>query len=241
MQLPKSCFSLAAAMACLTASAQAVTSFTETFNTNASNWLNGVSEAPTYNTTGGVGDSGYISYNLATHTSGTSGSFDSPPLQLFFRGNTHSTVPANGASGNAFAGNWLADGATVTTMTVSVRHNYSTSLNFYSRIGSGGGAGASLAYDPQFEIAPNTWTTVTIPIMDGNPPFLSYGAGNFTSAFGGVLNVQLGFYLPPSTTFTNLRMDVDNVSVTVVPEPASLGLIALGGLGVLVRRRRSAL
>jgi hypothetical protein len=32
---------------------------------------------------------------------------------------------------------------------------------------------------------------------------------------------------------------LDNIELSVVPEPATMSLLALGGLGVLIRRRRS--
>jgi hypothetical protein len=213
-----------------TASA-AVVEYTETFDTNASGWLNGVSAAPTYNATGGVGNSGYIAYTTS-FTSGTAGSFGAPPLQVLFRGND-----AANASGDAFVGNWLTAG--VQSFSVTVRHNYTSTLNLYARFDAGFGAGASLAADPAYAIAPNTWTTITVPITDSNPPFSSYGAGSFSSVFANVQNVQLGLYVPPSTTFTDLRMDLDNVKVAI-PEPTSVGLLA-GGAGMLMfRRRRNA-
>ncbi len=231
---------LALALALTTGSASAVTAFTETFNTGANGWLTGTSVAPTYNATGGVGDSGYISFTH-TFTSGTSGTGGSPPLQLMFRGNN-----AADASGDAFVGNWINDG--VQSLTLTVRHNYSTSLNFYSRIASlsTSGRGASLA--PQGYLIPaNTWTTITIQIADNlfdagtnpNGTFLSYGAGNFNTVFSDIQDLQFGFYVPASTTLTNFRMDIDNVSVAVVPEPASLGLVAFAGAGFVLRRRRA--
>lgn len=213
----------------LASAASAVTTFTETFGSSASNWLTGASGAPTYNATGGIGDSGYISYT-STFTSGATGGFPgASPLQLLFRGNN-----AANASNGAFVGNWLADGAQ--TLTVSVRHNYASTLNLYARLDAGAGAAASLAQDPSFAIAPDTWTTLTIPIVNSNPPFVSFGAGTFSAVFGNVQNVQLGLYVPASTTFTNLKIDLDNVAI-VTPEPASLGALALGA--TFLRRRRA--
>ena len=229
MSLSKSRLLPALALACLTASASAVTSFTETFNTNASNWLNGASAAPTYSSTGGVSNSGFVSYT-STFSSAATGSFGASPLQILFRGNSGSS-----ASGGAFTGNWITSG--VESITVSVRHNYTTSLNLYARLDAGSGRAASLADTSLYAVAPNTWTTISIPIVDTNPPFLSYGAGTFSTVFSNIQNVQLGFYLPASTTFTNFEMAVDNIAVTV-PEPASFALAALG-LGALTLRRRS--
>jgi len=212
-------------------SASAVTSFTETFNTNASGWINGANGAVTYNSNGGVGNSGYISYT-STFTSGASGSFGAPPLALLLRGNN------GAASGSAFAGDWVASG--VTSLTVSVMHNYTSDLTLYARLDAGSGRAASLASDGAYTVAPNTWTTITIPIIDSNPPFLSYGAGTFSTVFSNIQNVQLGFYVPANTTFTNFTISADNISLNAVPEPASLGLAAAGALGFLARRRRSA-
>lgn len=221
---------LALTLALATGSASAVTNFTETFNTDASNWLNNASGAPAYFATGGIGDSGYISYTAPDFNSGTGGFGD--PLQLMFRGNN-----AANASGDAFVGNWMADG--VLTLSLAVRHNYGSSLNFYTRIAGVGGAGASLANIASYAIAPNVWTTITIPITDSNPPFASYGPSTFNGTFTNVQNLQFGLYLPASTDFSNLRMDLDNVAVAV-PEP-STAISLIGGLGLLLLHRRRRL
>lgn len=218
----------ALALSTMPGSARAVGAFTETFDTNASNWLNVASTAPTWNATGGVGNSGYISYSQS-FTSGGSGPFGSPPLQLYFRGND-----ANNASGDAFVGNWIASG--IQSMSVAVRHNYGSALSLYARLDGGAGQAASLASVYTIP-AGSAWTTITIPITDANPPFLSYGAGTFASVFDGILNLQLGLYVPPGTSFTDLRMDLDNVAI---PEPTSLSLIGLGLGALLVGRRRAA-
>lgn len=223
---------LLGSMLALTASSSfAIVSFTETFNTDASNWLNGESTAPTYHATGGVEDSGYISYTPADFNSGAGGFGD--PLALFFRGNASAD-----ASGDAFVGNWLADN--VQTFSVAVRHNYSSDLTFYSRIAGFGGAGASLANDALYTIAPNTWTTITIAIEDSNPPFASYGSSSFSGVFSNVQNLQLGMYLPANTDFSGLTMGIDNVGVAV-PEPSTYALITgVAVAGMLLLRRRKA-
>lgn len=231
---------LALALALTTGSASAVTSFTETFDTGANGWLKNTSPtaAADHFTTGGVGNSGYISFTH-TFTSGTSGTGGGPPLQLMFRGNN-----AADASGDAFVGNWINDG--VQFLSLTIRHNYSTSLNFYSRIAATAGGGASLNVLPEFLIPANTWTTINIPIINDlydaenntDATFLSYGAGTFNSVFTNIHDLQFGFYVPASTTFTNFTVDLDNVSL-VVPEPASLGLVAFAGAGFMLRRRRT--
>jgi hypothetical protein len=222
-------FSLfAAGFALAGGSALAVSSFTETFDTSAGNWLNGASTAPTFNATGGVDNSGFISFSPADFNSGSGGFGD--PLAIFFRGNASAD-----ASGDAFVGDWL--GAGVVTLSLSIQHNYGTPLNFYARLAGTGGAGASLANSAAYTVAPNTWTPITITITDSNPPFASYGSSTFNGVFTNVQNLQFGFYLPPNTDISGLTVGVDNVTTTV-PEPTAAVLVGLGlGLAALRRRR----
>jgi hypothetical protein len=219
-----------AAALILTVQARAlVNPFTEEFTTNASGWLSFSNTAPNWLTNGGVGDSGYISYSL-TFTSPVSGPFGGPPQQIMFRGNA-----ANDASGDAFVGNWLSGG--VTFLTLAVRHNYTETLNFYARFDAGSGRAASSAFDVSFAIpSTNTWTTVTIPIVNSNPPFVSYGAGTFNSVFTNIQNLQFGVYAPTNTVFTDFRLDIDDVSV--VPEPSTWALLACAAAALAGGRLR---
>lgn len=210
-------------------SAFGVTNFTETFDTDDSNWLNGASAAPDYHASGGVDDSGYISYTPADFNSG-SGGFGGDPLAILFRANASAD-----ASGDAFVGNWI--GSDAISLSLTVRHDYTETLNLYARFAGSGGAGASLANDVVFAIAPDTWTTITIPITDGNPPFTSYGSSDFNGVFTNVQNLQFGLYLPANTDISGLTMGVDNVTLTV-PEPTSAFLLGLGLSLVALRRLR---
>lgn len=230
MKLRNAILALGAVLATSAGSALAVTSFTETFNSNASNWLNGDSNAPIYVPSGGIDDSGYISFIAPDFNSGSGGFGD--PLKLMFRANA-----ANDASGGAFVGNWLA--GDIQTFSIAVRHNYSTPLNLYTRFAGTAGAGASLAN--VYSIEPNTWTTITISITDSNPPFTSYGSSNFDGVFSNVQNLQIGLYLPADTDFSGLTMDIDNVAI-VVPEPHTyaLGIVGLIACFVFTWRRRAS-
>lgn len=214
----------------LPGSALAVSSFTETFDTNDANWLDGDSGVPTYSATGGVGNSGYISWNPVPDFNSGPGGFGDP-LKITFRGNG-----SNNASGGAFVGDWLSSG--VTEISLAIRHNNASPLNLYARLNSGFGAAASIGNGlASTLIAPNTWTTITIPITDTNPPFVSYGAGTFNSVFSNMNDLQFGLYLPANTEFSGLVVDLDNVSIVAVPEPGTLGLMSLGLLGLVLGRR----
>lgn len=209
--------------------------FTETFSANASGWLAGVTNNPVvWHATGGIDNSSYISYT-STFTSGAGGSYPGVPGTLaptiLMRGNS-----ANDASGDAFVGDWITGG--VISLTLSVRHNYDTALDAYAYLHNGSPGQAASLSNALFTIAPDTWTTITINITDSNPPFLSYGAGNFNGVFSNIQNLGLGLYLPGSTEFTDFTFDIDNVSI--VPEPTTamfLVVAALGMLFVALRRR----
>ncbi len=208
------------------ASTSAVTlPFTETFDTNASGWVNDDHGALIHHSSGGVDDSGYVSRTHQLTTPATPPPFGAP-LELLFRANA-----SNDASNDAFVGDWLASG--VETFTFHVRHNASTLLDMYVRIAGTGGAGASVA-PGVFPVAPGVWTAIEIPIVDSNPPFVSYGAGSFHSTFSNIVDIQLGVYVPDDFD-ASVTIDLDNVGI--VPEPASLMVLGAGTLGLLFRRR----
>lgn len=192
-----------------------VVPFTEDFVANASGWVFGTSNAPTWSATGGVAGGSYISASATIDTNGFG--------PIVFRGNN-----ANDASGDAFVGDWLAAG--VTLFTAYVRHNAPTNLFFYVRLDRGAGNAAS---SNPLEVAPNTWTQLTIPITNSlgtnGQVFQSYGAAgtNFNAIFTNIQNVQIALSSgqDPVTVGQTYTIDLDQPAV--VPEPGTVALLGL--------------
>jgi hypothetical protein len=206
--------------------AVSVLPFTENFEVSSSSWLNGSSQVPVYSAGDGVGGGGSI------FTSGTIDTSGFGPI--IFRGNN-----AAGASAGAFVGNWIATG--VTEFRAYVWHDAPVALNFYARFDKGAGSAASS--NPVL-VAPTTWTLLNIPIVNSlgtsGQIFQSYGAagpGGFNSIFSDIKNIQiaLGAVQDPSTHGQMYTVGLDSVSI--LPEPSTAWLLALGFLTKIFRRR----
>lgn len=208
--------------------------FTETFAGNAAGWVISLvpsgTGSPTWSSSGGVDNGGFISLSRTMSTSQFNGSGFG---FISFRGNA-----AADASGDAFVGNWLTAG--VSAFSAAVRHDALAALNMYLRIDAGGGAAASSVV---FSVPSNMWMTIGVPIVDGTSSFQSYGAGTFSGVFSNVQNVQIALaatqpaeVLDGTTTYT---FGLDNVSA--VPEPSAIALAAtaVGCVAGLRLRRRS--
>ena len=62
-------------------------------------------------------------------------------------------------------------------------------------------------------------------------------ARTYSSVPAGVLSVLVGTRDDAGTGWTGNRVSIDNVALSVIPEPATMALLGLGGLA-LIRRRR---
>jgi hypothetical protein len=90
-----------------------------------------------------------------------------------------------------------------------------------------------------FSVAPNTWTQLSVPIVDSPSSFQSYGAGTFSTVFTNIQNIQI--VLAPNGDLAGQIYTIDADQISVVPEPGTLGLAAGAGLvliGLKVWRKR---
>jgi hypothetical protein len=210
----------ASVMAAAGSSLAATVPFTETFSSPAANWSSASAFTPlNYLPAGGPDGSGYGSaaFTFASTAVGTQ--------PLLFRGQSNFN-----SSGNAFVGNWITDG--VTAFSFSVRHNATVPIDFFARFAPAAGPGAVALAMPSAQ--PNAWTTYSLAI-DPSTPFI-YEGTTFASTFSSVARVQVGLTVPAGIVDQNITFDIDNVRI--IPAPATAGLLGLGTLAGLSRRRR---
>lgn len=213
------------AVSTLTTAALAVGPFTEDFNASSSNWFDAPGVSPVSWSASGGPDAGA---HAATSFNFASSPLDTTPA--FFR--AHDEF---GSSGNAFVGNYIADG--ITQMTYAVRHSAPAPLNFFARFAGPGNfpGAAAVEFIP---VLPNTWTTITVNFIDPNPAIVYEGpASTFNSVFSSVGHVQIGAMVPASLAMQDVTVSFDLDKVTLIPAPAC-GLL-IGGLALVSRRRRT--
>ncbi|HVU64683.1 MAG TPA: hypothetical protein VHC70_11955 [Phycisphaerales bacterium] len=204
----------------------AINPFTETFSSSAASWSSGSTfTALNYPSSGGPDGSGYGSTPF-TFSAGSNG----VPTAIF-RCQTEFS-----SSGGAFFGSYVAAG--VSTLTYSVRHDAPFPLEFFGRFVATGSP-VGVAYTSTTLVAPNTWTTLTIPINNfADPNWTPEGGPSlFGSTFADVARVQIGVWGDANTASQNgpWTFDIDNVSLT--PAPGATALLGLAGLAMGRRRR----
>lgn len=205
-----------------TAASAATVPFTENFDTGPANWRESTGGANLdWNATGGPDGDAYASTPFSF---GSLADGDTPAL---FRG--HDTFDS---SGDAFVGNWIGEG--IDTFSVAVRHNAPLPLTLFTRFSGPANFPGAIAVN-FIPVLPNTWTTVTIPINPGNPQFVTFEGGDF-STFNSIANVQVGYEVPAGFGGNPASFTFDIDRPTIVPEPTTAAAL-LACLG-LVRRRR---
>lgn len=197
----------------LSTQAQAAPSVTEEFD-NAANWVSGAFTAIQEVGSGGVGNSSYVSWEAG---------FDSLGQGTIFRAHE-----AFDASGDAFVGDWLAEG--YVQLSAYVRHNAPLPLNYFARLATPSNfpAAGVVSFIP---VLPNTWTELSFNVQPSSPQIVTYEGSDHQTIFSNIGNLQLFVEVPAGLESdpTLYRFDLDQVSVSV-PEPATFFLLLAGSL-----------
>jgi hypothetical protein len=212
------------------ASAAPVAPFTENFATSASGWTDGVPVGfANFVASGGPDGSGYASLNANT----TGSAFDA--AKIIFRGQDETN-----ASNLAFVGDWLAGG--IIRYSMYVRHNAPVDVPFFVRFAQPDNSPGVTTIDEPV-VAPNTWTKLEWYINPNTGKLAAEGPPSFFNmVFNDMGHIQVGIVVPQAlaNSGSTYTYDIDQVSVSNVPEPASLVFVGVAAVCGLARRRRSA-
>jgi hypothetical protein len=203
--------------------AAVVVPFTEHFNSGAANWAQADGSPAIWSPAGGPDGSGYISGSI-----NFSNSVFNEPL-AFLRGHA-----AQGASGGAFAGDWLASG--VESFSFFIRHNGPVPIPIFTRFASPFNFPGGIALEV-IPVQPDTWTQITIPIHPDNPQFITFEGSIFDAVFPNIGNIQFGVLAPRGLAGMDTTVTFDIDMVMIVPAPGSLALLGLAALAPRRRRR----
>lgn len=201
-----------------------VSTFTETFEGGANGWLQGSFSAPTYNATGALDGSAYITSTADLNSAGPFG-------LTVFRGQDDFD-----ASGDAFVGDYLAGG--IDRISFDFRHNAGQDLGIALRVATSNNFPA-FAVELANPVASGEWVTLSFDLSFFNPLLTIEGAPTpqaFNEIMQSVGNIQISADRPDGlSTPLEVDFDLDNVSIT--PAPGSVALLGLGGLAAVRRRR----
>lgn len=201
-----------------------VSTFTETFEAGANGWLQGSFSAPTYNATGALDGSAYITSTADLNSAGPFG-------LTIFRGQDDFD-----ASGDAFVGDYLAGG--IDRVSFDFRHNAGQDLGIALRVATSNNFPA-FAVELAEPVASGEWVTLSFDLSFFNPLLTIEGAPTpdaFNAIMQSVGNIQVSADRPDGlSTPLVVDFDLDNVSIT--PAPGSLALLGLSGMAAARRRR----
>jgi len=195
--------------------------FTETFTANAANWYDSTGTLPVdWVNAGGPEGSAFSATSFNFVNLG-----EDDPVTLF-RGQDEFL-----SSGGAFVGNWDSGG--VTGFGASVRHDAGVPLNYFVRFASPSNfPGANNVFF--VPVASGEWTDLFAPLP--NAQLIFEGPFTYSQVFGNIGHVQIGVSAPAALAGVDAAIDFDLDNVTIVPEPGTAVLLALGAAALLRRR-----
>lgn len=209
------------------AASPAAVPFTEDFVADSANWFDNSGGSPLgWSPAGGPDGS---SFALGSFNFVGSAPEDTP---VIFRAQDEF-----GSSGGAFEGSWIADG--VTEFSAFVQHDAGMPLTFFTRFS--GPANFPGAFAIQFvPVPPNIWTEISFGIDPLNPQFVTFEGSDFETVFGNIGHIQIGVSVPEALAGLDQTFTFGVDKPTILPEPTTIGLLAIGLSFGLVRggRRR---
>lgn len=201
-----------------------VSPFTETFESGANGWLQGSFSAPTYNATGALDGSAFITSTADLNSAGPFG-------LTIFRGQDDFD-----ASGDAFVGNYLASG--INRISFDFRHSAGQDLGIALRVASSNNFPA-FAVELDGPVASGEWVNLSFDLSFFNPLLTIEGAPTpdaFNAIMQSIGNIQVSADRPDGLA-TPLVVDFDLDNVAITPAPSAMALLGLGGLAATRRRR----
>lgn len=198
--------------------------FQENFDASASNWKSdSAGTNATWVNSGGADGGGYISRSFTPSGSGSS------VVVLRAQENFNS-------SNGGFVRDWVAAG--VDHFSIALKTDSATPLNLTIRFAASPFPGA---ITQEFALAAsNSWTTVSIPIIDSTAVFQGYEGASFNDVFENMARIQISIANAGTLPTTPFTLSVDSATISAVPEPASMAVLggAIGGAALVKWRAR---